>query len=31
VANAVCDALDIDHIELPATSERVWRKINPRE
>jgi aerobic carbon-monoxide dehydrogenase large subunit len=25
VANAICDALDIEHIELPATSERVWR------
>ena len=31
VANAVCDALDIEHIELPATPERVWRKINARE
>jgi len=30
VANAVCDALDIDHIELPATPERVWRKIKGR-
>lgn len=27
VANAVCDALDIEHIELPATPERVWRAI----
>jgi carbon-monoxide dehydrogenase large subunit len=27
VANAVCDALDIDHIELPATPERVWRAL----
>jgi aerobic carbon-monoxide dehydrogenase large subunit len=25
VANAVCDALGIEHIELPATPERVWR------
>jgi aerobic carbon-monoxide dehydrogenase large subunit len=31
VANAVCDALGIEHIELPATPERVWRKINARE
>jgi aerobic carbon-monoxide dehydrogenase large subunit len=31
VANAVCDALDVEHIELPATPERVWRKINGRE
>ena len=28
VANAVCDALDIDHIELPATPEKVWRALN---
>jgi len=27
VANAICDALDIEHIELPATAERVWRAI----
>ena len=27
VANAICDALDIEHIELPATPERVWRLI----
>jgi aerobic carbon-monoxide dehydrogenase large subunit len=27
VANAICDALDIDHIELPATPERVWRAL----
>jgi len=35
VANAICDALDIEHIELPATPERVWRairgKMNARE
>jgi carbon-monoxide dehydrogenase large subunit len=31
VSNAICDALDIEHIELPATPERVWRKINARE
>jgi len=30
VANALCDALDIDHIELPATPERVWCKIKAR-
>jgi len=28
VANAICDALDIEHIELPATPERVWRLVN---
>ena len=27
VSNALCDALDIDHIELPATPERVWRML----
>jgi carbon-monoxide dehydrogenase large subunit len=31
VANAICDALGVEHIELPATAERVWRKINARE
>ena len=31
VSNAICDALDIDHIELPATPEKVWRKIKARE
>jgi aerobic carbon-monoxide dehydrogenase large subunit len=25
VANAICDALDIDHVDLPATPEKVWR------
>jgi aerobic carbon-monoxide dehydrogenase large subunit len=30
VANAICDALDIEHIELPAMPERVWRKIKAR-
>jgi carbon-monoxide dehydrogenase large subunit len=30
VANAICDALDIDHIELPATPERIWRAISKR-
>ena len=25
VINAICDALDIDNIEMPATPERVWR------
>jgi len=23
--SAICDALDIDHIDMPATPERVWR------
>jgi Aerobic-type carbon monoxide dehydrogenase, large subunit CoxL/CutL homologs len=30
VANAICDALGLEHIDLPATPERVWRKINAR-
>jgi len=25
VVNAVCDALDIDHIDMPLTPETVWR------
>jgi carbon-monoxide dehydrogenase large subunit len=28
VGNAICDALDIEHIELPATTERVWRALH---
>ena len=31
VANALCDALDIEHIELPATPERVWRALALRQ
>ena len=31
VSNALCDALDIDHIELPATPERVWRALSSRK
>ena len=30
VSNALCDALDIDHIELPATPERVWQALRRR-
>jgi carbon-monoxide dehydrogenase large subunit len=30
VSNALCDALDIEHIELPATPERVWRALSSR-
>ena len=25
VVNAVCDALDVDHIDMPLTPEAVWR------
>ncbi|MEZ5924904.1 MAG: xanthine dehydrogenase family protein molybdopterin-binding subunit [Hyphomicrobiaceae bacterium] len=28
IINAICDAIGVDHIEMPATSERVWRAIN---
>ena len=24
IANAVCDALDVEHIEMPITSEKAW-------
>jgi aerobic carbon-monoxide dehydrogenase large subunit len=27
VSNALCDALDVEHIELPATPERVWKAL----
>ncbi|MCR9220659.1 MAG: xanthine dehydrogenase family protein molybdopterin-binding subunit [Alphaproteobacteria bacterium] len=27
VINAVCDALDLDHMDMPATPERVWRAL----
>jgi carbon-monoxide dehydrogenase large subunit len=27
VINAVCDAIGVRHIEMPATPERVWRAI----
>jgi carbon-monoxide dehydrogenase large subunit len=30
VTNAICDALGIEHLELPATPERVWRAIQER-
>jgi carbon-monoxide dehydrogenase large subunit len=25
IINALCDAIDVDHINMPATAERVWR------
>jgi carbon-monoxide dehydrogenase large subunit len=31
VVNAICDALGIEHLELPATPERVWRAIRANE
>ena len=30
VINAVCDALAIDHLDMPATAERVWRAIHDK-
>jgi aerobic carbon-monoxide dehydrogenase large subunit len=30
VINAICDALDVKEIEMPATAERVWRAIRSR-
>ena len=29
--SAICDALDIDHIDMPATPERVWRAIREKK
>jgi aerobic carbon-monoxide dehydrogenase large subunit len=31
VINAICDALGVKDIEMPATSERVWRAIHSRK
>lgn len=28
VVNAVCDALDIEHVDMPLTEERVWRAMD---
>jgi len=28
--SAICDALDIDHIDMPATPEKVWRAIREK-
>ena len=30
VINAICDAVDVKDVEMPATSERVWRAIQSR-
>jgi aerobic carbon-monoxide dehydrogenase large subunit len=27
VINAICDAVGVDHVEMPATPERVWKAI----
>ncbi len=26
--SAICDAIDVDHMDMPATPERVWRALN---
>jgi carbon-monoxide dehydrogenase large subunit len=31
VMNAVCDALNVDHMDMPATPERVWRVIQSQQ
>jgi carbon-monoxide dehydrogenase large subunit len=31
VINALCDAIGVKDIEMPATSERVWRALNARK
>jgi carbon-monoxide dehydrogenase large subunit len=28
VINAICDAIGVGHLEMPATPERVWRAIH---
>jgi len=28
--NAVCDALGVDHIDMPVTAEKVWRVLHPK-
>jgi carbon-monoxide dehydrogenase large subunit len=30
VINAICDAIGAREVEMPATSERVWRAMQPR-
>jgi carbon-monoxide dehydrogenase large subunit len=30
VVNDVCDALDLDHIDMPLTAEAVWRAMRRR-
>ncbi len=27
IVSAICDALDIDHIDMPATAEKIWRRL----
>ncbi len=31
IISAICNALDIDHIDMPATPERIWRRIHAEE
>lgn len=27
IVSAICDALDIDHIDMPVTAEKIWRRL----
>ena len=31
IINAICNALDVRHVEMPATPERIWRLCQERE
>ncbi len=31
VISAICDALDIDHIDMPATPEKIWRRLQEKD
>lgn len=31
IVNAICDALDVEHIEMPVTSEKAWRILSARD
>ena len=31
VINAICNALDIDHVDMPASPEKIWRLCRERE
>jgi len=31
IISAICDALDIDHIDMPATPERIWRRLHEKD
>jgi carbon-monoxide dehydrogenase large subunit len=31
VMSAVCDAIEVEHLDMPATPERVWRALNAKQ